>query len=238
MSSTAVQKVVATLLSLLQRPEWEARHGGLLGLKYLVAVRGYKDPSLLPMSLPHMLKGLDDPVEDVGAVAAASLIPAASELATRFPDHLGPTVERLWNLLGEQDELAAASNSYMGLLAALLSQDAAKCLHETDVLAQRLPQLWPFLSHTSSAVRKSTLQTLSTLADSIVSLGVPVEVGAPSLLQNALRHIFQRALLETSPEIQALTEEVLENFLIVMDLSFVIVSLAGLEEIIGKLSFR
>jgi TATA-binding protein-associated factor len=208
MNSTEIQKVVSTLLSLLQRPEWEARHGGILALKYIVAVRGFKDPFLLPLSLPHMLKGLDDAVEDVGAVAAASLIPSAGELASRFPDQLGPTIERLWNLLSDQDELAAASNSYMGLLAALISQNAAKGLHQTEILAQRLPQLWPFLSHTSSAVRKSTLQTLSTLADSIETLGVPEEQGAPMLLQNALRHIFQRALLETNPEIQALTEEV------------------------------
>ncbi|XP_059483347.1 TATA-binding protein-associated factor 172-like isoform X1 [Neocloeon triangulifer] len=40
MSSEAVQKVVATVLRLLSRPEWEARHGGLLGLKYLLAVKG------------------------------------------------------------------------------------------------------------------------------------------------------------------------------------------------------
>lgn len=213
MNSSEIQKVVSTLLSLLQRPEWEARHGGILALKYIVAVRGFKDPFLLPLSLPHMLKGLDDPVEDVGAVAAASLIPSAGELASRFPDQLGPTIDRLWNLLSEQDELAAASNSYMGLLAALISQNAAKSLHQTEILAQRLPQLWPFLSHTSSAVRRSTLQTLSTLADSIESLGVPEQPGAPSLLQNALRHIFQRALLETNPDIQALTEEVVINHL-------------------------
>ncbi|CAB3368489.1 Hypothetical predicted protein [Cloeon dipterum] len=208
MTSEAVQKLVRTLVTLLTRQEWEARHGSLLGLKYIVAVKGGEDPSLLPLSLPYMLKGLDDPVEDVGAVAAASLIPAARELADRFPDQLGATVERLWNLLSEQDELAAASNSYMGLLAALINQKAASNLHSTEVLAHRLPQLWPFLSHSSSAVRKSTLQTLSTLAETIVSLGVPPEPGAPSLLQNALRHIFQRVLLETNPDIQALSEVV------------------------------
>lgn len=36
---SGVGGVLSVLLELLKRPEWEARHGGLLGLKYLLAVR-------------------------------------------------------------------------------------------------------------------------------------------------------------------------------------------------------
>lgn len=39
MSKERVEKVVVLLLKLLSNMEWEARHGGLLGLKYLLAVR-------------------------------------------------------------------------------------------------------------------------------------------------------------------------------------------------------
>lgn len=39
MSKERVEKVVVLLLKLLSNTEWEARHGGLLGLKYLLAVR-------------------------------------------------------------------------------------------------------------------------------------------------------------------------------------------------------
>ncbi|KAF4522501.1 hypothetical protein B566_EDAN002586 [Ephemera danica] len=213
MNQQGVREVAQVLLTLLRRSEWEARHGGLLGLKYVLAVRGKEDSTLLPLVMPSILQGLNDSVEDVGAVAAAALIPAACELASRFPDQLGPTVQRLWDLLGEQDELAAASNSFMGLLASLLSQGAAQTLHSPQVLAARLPLLWPFLSHTSSAVRRSTLQTLATLAGGPLSLGVPLNPGEPSLLQHALRHVYQRALLETDPEIQALAEEVWDRLL-------------------------
>lgn len=39
MSKERVEKVVVLLLKLLSNAEWEARHGGLLGLKYLLVVR-------------------------------------------------------------------------------------------------------------------------------------------------------------------------------------------------------
>ena len=34
-----VQSVIAALLQLLTQKQWEVRHGGLLGLKYLLAIR-------------------------------------------------------------------------------------------------------------------------------------------------------------------------------------------------------
>jgi hypothetical protein len=39
MSREDVSGVLKVLLQLLTQNEWEARHGGLLGLKYLLAVR-------------------------------------------------------------------------------------------------------------------------------------------------------------------------------------------------------
>lgn len=39
MSVGLLHSVVGILVQLLQRPEWEARHGGLLGVKYILAAR-------------------------------------------------------------------------------------------------------------------------------------------------------------------------------------------------------
>lgn len=39
MSPEGVHGVMSILLKLLEQPRWETRHGGLLGLKYLLAVR-------------------------------------------------------------------------------------------------------------------------------------------------------------------------------------------------------
>jgi len=76
---------------------------------------------ILPVAFTHVLDGLGDPVDDVGAVAASALIPVAAKIVSDLPDQVEVTVRRLWDLLLEQDELAAACNSFMGLLAALLS---------------------------------------------------------------------------------------------------------------------
>lgn len=73
------------------------------------------------MAFSHILEGLGDPVDDVGAVAASALIPVAAKIVSDLPDQVEVIVHRLWDLLLEQDELAAACNSFMGLLAALLS---------------------------------------------------------------------------------------------------------------------
>lgn len=39
MTAESVQKVNNLLLQLLHQKEWEARHGGLLGIKYMLAVK-------------------------------------------------------------------------------------------------------------------------------------------------------------------------------------------------------
>lgn len=47
MNECGVHKTVAILLKLLSQEQWEVRHGGLLGIKYALAVRqviGFKDP--------------------------------------------------------------------------------------------------------------------------------------------------------------------------------------------------
>lgn len=148
--SRGVHQALDILLQLLRHQEWEARHGGLLGLKYLLAVREviyqwkychsicdmrfclllivqflfiFKDllGELLPKSYPHIVQGLADSVDDVGAVAASALIPVAETVVNLMGNRVDETIQQLWDLLEDQDELAAACNSFMGLLAALLS---------------------------------------------------------------------------------------------------------------------
>ena len=46
------------LCQLTSNAEWSVRHGGLLGLKYLLAARQELAPELLPTALPAALSGL------------------------------------------------------------------------------------------------------------------------------------------------------------------------------------
>ena len=39
MNALGVEAVVTVIMQLLSQSQWEVRHGGLLGLKYLLAVR-------------------------------------------------------------------------------------------------------------------------------------------------------------------------------------------------------
>lgn len=116
-----------------------------------------------------------------------------------------------------------------------------------------IPRLWPFLSHSTSSVRKSTLVTLRTLTGhsktvknntgdylvdieantsgksikcaenfSFDSKNLSINIGVIDwqwkLLQEALRHIFQRILVEPNAEIQNMAKEVWYNLITEADL--------------------
>ncbi|KAK3929318.1 TATA-binding protein-associated factor 172 [Frankliniella fusca] len=207
MPSQSVHQALQVLLELLKHREWEARHGGLLGLKYLLAVREDLVEELLPLAYPHIVQGLADSVDDVGAVAASALIPVADTIVKLMGSEVDKTIQQLWDLLEEQDELAAACNSFMGLLAALLSVPQCQTLLRPQPLSVVVPRLWPFLAHSTSSVRRATLQTLYTLTGS-----QNIE-WTQELLQAALRHVFQMVLLEPVGAIQLLAEKVWNNLL-------------------------
>ncbi|KAK0168138.1 hypothetical protein PV327_001969 [Microctonus hyperodae] len=222
-----IMGILKVLLKLLEQDVWEARHGALLALKYLLAVRDDLLDQLLPQAFPAVMRGLSDPVDDVGAAAASALIPVASALPRLLtPEQLQSVIARLWELLREQDELAAACNSFMGLLAAILSLPAARACLSPQPLSQVLPRLWPFLSHSSSSVRKATLQTLRTLTgddgdhkdNSLERWGDEGGI----VLQEALRHVFQRILIEHIGTIQEVAECVWENLVVRSDLELLL----------------
>ncbi|KAJ8978247.1 hypothetical protein NQ317_012603 [Molorchus minor] len=209
MNSPSCNHVLRILLQLLDHQEWETRHGGLLGLKYLLAVREDMIDSFLPQSFPFILKGLSDAVDDVSAVAASALIPIAKKLTELVPGSIPQVVNKLWDLLSEQDELTAACNSFMGLLAAILNLPDVQTLLPPQPLNEVVPRLWPFLSHSTSSVRKATLQTLCTLTEKPRD-GTCIQWDA-QLLQDAMRHVFQRVLVEPNPEGRNVSEKVWNN---------------------------
>lgn len=133
--------ILSVILKLLEHNEWEARHGAFLALKYLLAVRDDLLDEVLPQVFPAIMQGLSDPVDDVGAAAASALIPVAHALPRLLKStELETIVIRLWQLLKEQDDLAAACNTFMGLLAAILSLPAAHACLMPQPLSQVMQQ--------------------------------------------------------------------------------------------------
>uniref|UniRef100_A0A8D0GH04 B-TFIID TATA-box binding protein associated factor 1 n=1 Tax=Sphenodon punctatus TaxID=8508 RepID=A0A8D0GH04_SPHPU len=205
MNETGVHKTVDILLKLLTQEQWEVRHGGLLGIKYALAVRQDVINTLLPKVLPAITEGLQDLDDDVRAVAASSLVPVVESLVHLQSQKVPFILNTLWDALLELDDLTASTNSIMTLLSSLLTYpQVQKCgiQHSLTVL---VPRVWPFLHHTISSVRKAALETLFTLLST-------QDQSSPAwltpILQDMLRHIFQFCILESNQEILDLIHKV------------------------------
>ncbi|XP_076915615.1 TATA-binding protein-associated factor BTAF1-like [Bidens hawaiensis] len=188
-----VHETLNVLLKMQRRPEWEIRHGSLLGIKYLVAVRQEMLPDLLGRVLPACKAGLEDPDDDVRAVAAEALIPTASAIVSLRGEMLHSIVMLLWDILLDLDDLSPSTSSVMNLLAEIYSQeemisrmfsaqgkqgfdlneivstdDLARTVNSQDnpyVLPTLAPRLWPFMRHSITSVRYSAIRTLERLLE-------------------------------------------------------------------------
>ncbi|EHB13114.1 TATA-binding protein-associated factor 172 [Heterocephalus glaber] len=205
MNETGVHKTVDVLLKLLTQEQWEVRHGGLLGIKYALAVRQDVINTLLPKVLTRIIEGLQDLDDDVRAVAAASLVPVVESLVYLQTQKVPFIINTLWDALLELDDLTASTNSIMTLLSSLLTYPQVQQCSIQQSLTVLVPRVWPFLHHTISSVRRAALETLFTLLSTqdqnSSSWLIPI-------LPDMLRHIFQFCVLESSQEILDLIHKV------------------------------
>ncbi|XP_055469787.1 TATA-binding protein-associated factor 172 isoform X2 [Psammomys obesus] len=205
MNETGVHKTVDVLLKLLTQEQWEVRHGGLLGIKYALAVRQDVINTLLPKVLTRIIEGLQDLDDDVRAVAAASLVPVVESLVYLQTQKVPSIINTLWDSLLELDDLTASTNSIMTLLSSMLTYPQVQQCSIQQSLTVLVPRVWPFLHHTISSVRRAALETLFTLLSTqdqnSSSWLIPI-------LSDMLRHIFQFCVLESSQEILDLIHKV------------------------------
>ncbi|XP_043695072.1 TATA-binding protein-associated factor BTAF1-like isoform X1 [Telopea speciosissima] len=194
MHPSLVHETLNILLQMQCRPEWEIRHGSLLGIKYLVAVRRELLHDLLGCVLHACKAGLEDPDDDVRAVAAEALIPAATAIVSLNGEILHSIVMLLWDILLDLDDLSPSTSSVMNLLAEIYSQEemipkmfgTVKEKEEFDlnelvqidehgaglkseenpyILSTLAPRLWPFMRHSITSVRHSAIRTLERLLE-------------------------------------------------------------------------
>jgi TATA-binding protein-associated factor len=206
----------------LERPIWEVCHGGMIGLRYLVAVRKdllVKDSSMMDGVLEAVMKGLADFDDDVRAVSAATLVPIAEEFVTSRSGTLGLLMNIVWDCLSNlQDDLSASTGSVMDLLAKLctFSQvlDAMKANAAGDPEAsfgKLVPRLYPFLRHTITSVRSAVLRALMTF------LNLEGEGTTDWVDGKALRLIFQNLLVERNEGVLKLSIQVWSELLKVVE---------------------
>ncbi|KAK7263812.1 hypothetical protein RJT34_31409 [Clitoria ternatea] len=236
MHPVLVNETLNILLKMQCRPEWEIRHGSLLGIKYLVAVRQEMLSDLLGRVLPSCKSGLEDPDDDVRAVAADALIPAAASIVALQGQTLHSIVMLLWDILLDLDDLSPSTSSVMNLLAEIYSQeDMAPKMYKVFklgdkemengvggcdgedgeenpyVLSTLAPRLWPFMRHSISSVRYSAIRTLERLLEAGYKRSVTESSSSfwPSFIfGDTLRIVFQNLLLETNEDILQCSERV------------------------------
>jgi TATA-binding protein-associated factor len=207
----------------LDRPIWEVCHGGMIGLRYLVAIRKdvlLKYPLLMDGVLEAVMKGLADFDDDVRAVSAATLVPIAEEFVTSRAGTLGLLMNIVWECLSNlQDDLSASTGSVMDLLAKLCTftqvLDAMKANAADNPEASfgnLVPRLYPFLRHTITSVRSAVLRALMTF------LKLEGEGSTDWVDGKALRLIFQNLLVERNEGVLKLSLQVWSELLKAIEL--------------------
>jgi TATA-binding protein-associated factor len=206
----------------LKLPIWEICHGGMIGLKYFVAVRRdllLRRTDLIDGVITSVMKGLAHHDDDVRSVSAATLIPIAQELIQLKPESLNGLITIVWNCLSDlQDDLSASTGAVMDLLAKLctfpevLHAMKANALGDPESsFAMLVPRLYPFFRHTITTVRSAVLRALLTFL-SLESEGVTSWVGG-----KVVRLIFQNIIVERDEAVLRLSLQVWTEILPQMD---------------------
>ena len=185
----------------LERPIWAVCHGGMIGLRYVVAVRKdllLQDSEMIDGVIEAVMKGLGDMDDDVRSVSAATLIPMAKEFVAMRPNSLEPLINIVWESLSNLgDDLSASTGRIMDLLATLCgfpevleAMKASAAQDEELSFTLLVPRLYPFLRHTITSVRLAVLKALLTFAN------LDAETSQGWLNGRILRLIFQNILVE------------------------------------------
>lgn len=197
---------------------WEAKHGGMLGIRYFVSIRTevlLSHPELLDDVVSMVLHCLKESEDDVQSVAALTLAPISSEFVKTRTEVIFSLLKVVWECLSSfEDDLSASVASVMELLSKLCthekvivimrSQEFQECADSFENLVHKL---FPFLRHSITNVRKSTLKTFLEFI-SIEDSSAKKWIGAKTL-----RLIFQNLLVEQNTEVLGLSQEVFDKLL-------------------------
>lgn len=197
---------------------WEAKHGGMLGVRYFVSIRTevlLSHPELLDSVVSMVLHCLKESEDDVQSVAALTLAPIAAEFVKTRTEVISSLLEVVWECLSSfEDDLSASIGSVMELLSKLCThKEVIKIMQSEDFQSSAdsfenlVPKLFPFLRHSITNVRRSTLKTLLEFI-SIDDPSAKMWIGSKTL-----RLIFQNLLVEQNTEVLALSQEVFDKLL-------------------------
>lgn len=204
--------VLQELPSSLDVPRcWEAKHGGMLGVRYFVSVRTdvlLLHPQLLDSVVHMVLHCLRESEDDVQSVAALTLAPIASEFVKTRTEVVHSLLEVVWGCLSSfEDDLSASIGSVMDLLSRLCTHKEVIEIMQSEATANAsssflflVPKLFPFLRHSITNVRKAALNTI------LEFLSIQDQSTKLWITSKTVRLIFQNLLVEQNPEVLQLSQ--------------------------------
>lgn len=198
---------------------WEAKHGGMLGLRYFVSVKPevfLARRDLLDKVIDMVLFGLRESDDDVQAVAALTLTPIASKFVETQSELVHTLLSVIWDCLTNlRDDLSASIGAVMDLLARLCTHSQIIEIMQKDAAEDKeksfenlVPRLFPFLRHSITNVRKAVLRTILEF----------LHIDGPKIWINAktIRLMFQNLLVEQNTEVLGLSMKVFRSTLQVL----------------------
>lgn len=176
MSAALFSKTINSLSQIGYAENWEARHGALSGLKYLLAARcdqweGIPEEAFAVV-VAMALRGLEDQMEDVRSVAAECLIPCVDRFCvygSRGADaasQAASVVELLWDALLSLDALNTGTRSAARLLQSLFSNNDATGTAQANLKIENVPRLWYQFASGVSSTRRAALECYRSIVES------------------------------------------------------------------------
>lgn len=210
------------LIQLISQEKWEVQHGGLLGLKYILATRPSLSNLLLSKSLPHILYHLlSDSADDVRASAAAALKLGVDYILTLEGSELSPVLKALNHCLEDMDDLSVSTTNVLDILSVLFlkRQDCIQLLEETIQIDiwELIQKVIRFTPHTLHSVRKCSVLTLKSLVQIALSRNYPLNT---ELLTRLINLCFEHAVLDPMEQFHQLFADLWETCLSMLDSSF------------------
>lgn len=211
--------IIEALSKLETASEWEVRHSGFLGLKYLITVWSSDEAmtiQVLNSQLPAILNGLQDFEDDVRLVSADCLIPVVDILVRLSPAQVSRTILTLWDAFLEIDDLTASTTSVTKLLSLIYAKinPDIKLENASYSLDKLVPRLWPFFRHEILAVRKGVITTLMRL----VQTGNSQNWIQP-VLESLMRLVFQNIVLDVDDSVVQMSFELWRSLVETLDSS-------------------
>lgn len=215
LSTEAVTSLLNILIQFTQVPEWEVRHAGFLGMKYVLAVREDMHESAITQCLPSLIKGLCDDDGDVKSVSAEALIPTTKFLVRHEDESAhGNVHHHLFRVLCDSlhvlDELSASTQSILTLISKITKAMSVESIKAHMNVKNTISHLWLFTRHSILAVRKAALSTV----DSFLSISgvLDQDMSESGPLSHGVWNLFLCCILESDESLQQMALVVSQKF--------------------------